>query len=669
MNESFEEVTYERNKFASEEDIDAFHCEIREAIKTKSEELDIPMQELMSELGTGEYDIEADQNEAETDEDMSDDNRILDWKSLGGIGNPNGRKFTLGEIEQIKSDVLETVNKYPKVDNVSDLLEFVSKHKNKINSGMLVLYLSALGTPLLDALVSHDVKIDNHGVDINAKDLIKNAEISKVGEKEVPRDILQDFNMKPLSSEKGASLKFTIDDSNDSRIKIGASGVYDPSATDPKGKHEQYKKIENSLDAIFEKDKTQSTDGDLGSYSIDLGKFKENREKVVTSIADAMDLSPEEVNSYFDKLLELNDHKAAVSLVPIEKIDFSKSKDTKGELTRFYEGVLQKHNISNPEEKKKAVEECEEYAKNNGYGDFWHSLNKEMLENPFNSLDNHEVDSKILFNVAYTKIVEQELKEHCDVNELKKDPEKAYKAVFDVLKEKMDVKDDQNGQHEIEKIFQSGDYGQKQTIVNNFLEGKKIDSLPSIIELQDGSLSQDTENWILKNFDVKKIEESKDNPETVIKQISDFIAVNFSDDKGFSTEDRCNVFMGIKHLLTEKGLSGFDKFGVVLTLDEKGQVKSEIITTDENGKVIESVVNFSTIKDGEKGINSEEAHKIVLNELEGLRRLEEIRESLSYYDNKTVGGSITEIREAEDRKQKSLLKKIREKIGNIGKAE
>lgn len=668
MANNFEKVSFEEKDFASQEDVVIFHQKIQEKLNKKAQQMDISVEQLMSEIGVEkENGLIADmgvQEKSASEDVITEDKRILDWESLNSIGNSDNRRFTLSELRQIENDVLETIDKYPSFDDVSSVLDFARKNKNKIQAALALLYFSSLGTPFLESLADNNIEIEKDGKLIDAKDLLKNADIGSFNTIEIPEDILRDFSVKPLSSDSGLFLKFVfLEQNGNTRLKVAGSGVYDPELYSNVDGKQQFNELEKDVFIkFFEQDKAMDGSADLGLYSIDLKNFENNRSGIESSISSTMHLQKEVVHEYFDALLEVKNSGSSVSLIPIEDVDITKSKDTKGPITLFYESTLDKYNISIPMEKEMVIKECEDYARNNGYGDFWQSLNKESLESPFSALDSHEVEFGTLSNIAFTKLISQDIKKHYDIDELKGDPDKAYQAVLQTLVDRLNIQNNSQEIYELEEALKGGSYNPGQNLVGSFIEGKKVGHLPGIIEYQGDELfSKDIEDWILNSFSVDEIENSGENPTEVIQRISSFVALNFGEDKDFSIEDRCKIFMGIKHLLAEKGLGDFDKFGVVLTMDSNsGQPITEIITTNENGDIIASVINFSLID--VESMNSEDVHNSVVDKLMALNRIEELRKTLGSYDATSIGGYPTLIKE-KDKERTSILQEIRKRIG------
>lgn len=665
MTSSFEQDSSE-NGLAKQEDFERFHDEIQQAVKSKSEQLGVTEEEIMEKLGVGEYsaNIDADGNAEKKEPDILEDGdqRVLDWESLGNIGNPEAREFSLMELEQIKGDVLDSINMYPNFDSVSSILEFASKHQGKINLVLVLLYFTSYGMPLFNALAEHNIKIETDKGEVNAKELLHTIEAKQDNEADIPESILQGLNVPQLSNEEGLFLKFSIADGKEISV---SGGVYDPSAGDSEGIQEQFHSVKDVLGKYFEKDSSHD-ENDLTSYKISTESLQENRTEIVSDLASTMNVSEQKVDGCLRSLEKVDDGDILVSEVSLEDIDLENSKEAKGEMTQFYENVLAKHNMADPGEKAKAITECEKYAKENNIDDFWHALNEERLNNPFSVLTNYEGAGYLQGDIA-NKVLSQHLEERYNVEELKQDPDRAYEAVLQTIIKDYGMSDSEEARHSLSEELNTS-IEQDPNFINKIIDGERSVYMPSTIELGGGdTVDKNVENWILEHVNFDGLKDSQNSPEKTLQNISDFIAVEFGDEKGYSPQERCEVFMGIKHILTQNGLEGFDKFGVVLTLDENGQPKSEIIAMGDDGKIDVATVDFASKGETDAGsISPEQAHKSVMDKINKMRQEQALLEILTTYNNdaelkqrekKIFFGDIVKKKE-EQKKIETLINKI-----------
>ena len=212
--------------------------------------------------------------------------------------------------------------------------------------------------------------------------------------------------------------------------------------------------------------------------------------------------------------------------------------------------------------------------------------------------------------------------------------------------------------------------GQDQNFINSIIDGERPVYMPSTIELAGGdTVDKNIESWILEQVNFDELKDSQNSPEKTLQNISDFIAVEFGDAKGYSPQERCEVFMGIKHILTQNGLEGFDKFGVVLTLDENGQPESKIMAIGDDGKIDVATVNFASKGETDAGIISpEQAHKSVMDKIKEMQQNQALLEILTTYNNDAeLKRRKEKISFGDTAKKKEEQKKIEDLINKIKK--
>jgi len=674
MTNSFEQGSSE-NDLAGQKDFERFHDEIQQAVKAKSEQLGETEEEIMEKLGVGKYgaNIDADGNVEKMEPDTVDDGdrRFLDWESLGNIGNPKARGFSLAELEQIKGDILDSINMYPNFDSVSSILEFANKHNKKIKLVLVLLYFSSYGMPLFNALAEHNVEIETDKGEVSAKELLHTIDTKQVNEANIPERILQGLNVPQLSNEDGLFLKFSVADGNEVSV---SGGVYDPSAGDPKERQEQFHSIIEILGKYFEKDSARYNEDDSTLYKISVQALQENRTEIVSDLASTMKISEQEVDECFSSLEKINDGHILVSEVSLEGIDLENNREAKGEITRFYEDVSAKHNMADPEEKAKAITECEQYAKENNIDNFWHALNEEKLNDPFSVLTSYEGDGFLQGDIA-NKVLSQHLKEHYNIEDLKRDPDRAYEAILQTIIRDYKMPNDEESRYFLSEELNTA-IKYDQNFINKLIDGERPVYMPLTIESGGGDVvDKNIENWILEHVNFDELKDSQNSPEKTLQNISDFIAVEFSDAKGYSPQERCKVFMGIKYILTQNGLEGFDKFGIVLTLDEKGQPESKIITVGDDEEIDVATVNFTSEAQGDvENISPEQAHKSVMDKIKRMQQDQALLEILTTYNydtelkqrEKKIFFGDTAQKKEEQKKIQDLIRKIqKEDMGNL----
>ena len=528
-------------------------------------------------------------------------------------------------------DAMASIN--PK-ENPSKILKFASEHHVAVKLGFIVFILASLAPSFAESASIQDLEIDCNGETLLLGDLMENKEFGEATDAklDIPIDVLQSYSTEPLSNEDGFAVNFAISETGEDGAKvIGASlmGTYDVQGEDQE-RQEDFVKINDLLLNVTE---GHNYSNNAIENKMTMEEFGDNKEKLVTEIAEIMNISEEEVSDHFDKLFEAVENPTEkVSVVALENFNIDENFEPKGEVQEKYEEIENKYNTDDPEEREKMIKEFELWGEENGYENVYSALSQENLDNPFAILESHEgrgVENKEI----YGKFIVNELEERgYDIKELQGDSEKAVEAIYDFTIERQGIGEDDEGKKDALRIelegfknLQDGEH------LDNLLSGEEVEYLPHSIETFESdsnneSFREELITDILEKYglDVDKLNEiSGEDPNKAISMVANLVEKEFNEQQGFDGSDQSSVFMGIKDTLEEMGVKNFDKFVVTQTTAEDGRVVSQLIAPTEEGEFRTTSIDFSSIGAepiAEEDISEkvEEAHNSVLNKIREL---------------------------------------------------
>lgn len=564
-------------------------------------------------------------------------------EDLKNPDNSNGMDAT--EFGEWKEDIIGAINSVNDVKTNKDkIIELLTKNHKPIKAFSLGLYFSTLGSALADDLEGNDMQVEfDNGEKISFDELTNNPEFKEAMEnnKDIPVDILQAYATAPLSNEEDFAVSFVTSENNKGEKEIGTKfmGTYHVQG-DTKEVQEDYKKMTDLIQEIVK----GHASSNMAWERITMEEFQDNKEEITKEIASIMNISEKEVSNYFEKIIEASEQEykdEKVSAVSMEDWDINKELQTKGEITLKYEELKNKYNFDIPEEKEKAINEFEEWGKENEYDNIYSALGKEELENPFSIVKSHETIGVTTEDV-YAKMISDNLNNKIeekgfDLKELNKDPEKAFSLLCEIVAERKGI-DDPEGKEmlksNLEDWWKANDYEGTKKIMN----GEKLDRMPAIVE--DAEYEEFKENFqkmILSDlenngYDLDKLNEiANENPKEIINILSNYISSEYGNDKGYDGNDRSSIFMGAKGELEKAGVPNLDKFAVIQTSTDEGRV-STLITVEDKDKIKTASISFHSI--GNEPITEEKAHNSVLDKIKELNLKERIAGILDNFTKK-----------------------------------
>lgn len=356
-----------KNKYdqpASQKEISELREEVEKKIEKKAEEIRI--------------------SETEDIEIYKDKIIELAGLDLESLNPKNLEDLNCGSLEFIKDSIDKAISEFWRSEKTGELVtgttsklegsvneafEFAKKHKKIVSLGELALYASSFGPAVLKDLAGDDVKVEIYDKKISLKDLVNNPELINEIEQSKsansPVEIGREFSAEPLICD-GFAIKLNIMGSDDNdKMNFDFHGL---SYGDAKKNQEMYKKLEADLHNF----------GFDEFEMINLDIFEENKEEIAKIISSNSDTPKETVLNYIDSVLKINTSK--ISVVEFENWKINKDFEFKNdEVIEKYKEISNKYNINIPEEKDEAINEFEEWGRNNGYDNIWAALEDEQL--------------------------------------------------------------------------------------------------------------------------------------------------------------------------------------------------------------------------------------------------------------------------------------------------
>ncbi|MEA2098303.1 MAG: hypothetical protein U9P70_04515 [Patescibacteria group bacterium] len=615
-------IDVENRTETSSEEVESAVSQIKEALRNQTEKLSNFSETDILEL-------------AELDNALSEDPASL------------VEQVDSSDLEQWTEDIVAFINSVSEKGNMDKLVEFLTKNNRPIKAFTVAVYFSTMGSALADSLMGSGVQIESdNGEKTSFDDLANNPEFRETIEDKqgIPVDILQGYAVAPLLNEEGFSVDFRISENDEGEKEFGirSMGTYHVQG-EAEEVQEDYKKMGELIHSVVEDDDKWTTDAT--ALKITMENFQDNKEKIIGEMSSIMNISEDKISNYFEKVIEANEQEyrdEKVSAVSMEEWNINEEFQAKGDIAQKYEEIMDKYDLSNSEEKTEATEEFEKWGEDNGYDNVYEDLGREELENPFAIAESHETIG-VMTEDIYSKVIEDDLKnkfeeEEYDLEELNNDPEKAFSILCDLVAERKGV-DDPAGKEAIksnlEMWWTANDYEDTKKIVN----GEKLDKIPTIVEATEfenfkENFKELVLNGLEKNgYDFDKLSEiAKENPKEVINILSDYVSNEYSDEDGYDGNARSSIFMGVKHQLTETGISNLDKFAVVQTSEGDGRIVSTLIAEDDD-KLKTTSIDFhltdDEVADNEKVEEKvDKAHKSVTDKIKELNLREKLRQIL-----------------------------------------
>jgi len=516
------------------------------------------------------------------------------------------------------------------------IIEFAQDHHIAVKATIVFLYFSSIPAAMAEGFFTQDMQVDFDGQILPLGDLAKNPEFKEALnlDQDMPVDVLQAYAVDPLSNEDGFALNFVISENNEGERVIGANyiGTYDVQGN-TKEVQEDFLKISNMILDITE---GHNYSNNAVEAEMTIEEFNNNKDRIVSETASIMGISEERVEEYFKDLFYAADNpEEKVSIVSLEEFDIDKDYHSTGEIQDKYNELIKNYDLDNPDEKKAAIAEFESWGKEKGYDNVWSALSKEILDNPFSSLDSHEGRGADIEEI-YGKVILSELQEKgYDTDELKGNHTKAVDAIVDIVIERQSASGNLNEnalREDIEK-WANTDNGKN---LNDLLSGKEVKYLPYSIESfensADGHLREELTKSVLDKYgiDVDSLNDiAKDDPKEAIMIIASLTEKEFGVEQGFSNSERSSIFMCIKGVLEEMGIDNFNKFIVTQTGTEDGRIVSQLIAPTKDGKFITSSIDFGSVEnipvEQKENTVVEEAHSSVLTHIRSANIMERVK--------------------------------------------
>lgn len=618
-NQTEETAAVENRPEASFEEVENAVSQIKKALKKQTEILPDFSETEILEL-------------AELDDALSEDPASL-VKQVG-----------ISDLKYWTEDIVDEINSVSKKGNMDKVVKFLTKNHRSIKAFSLAIYFSTAGSALADTLMGSGVQVESDdGEKTSFDDLANNSEFKEAIENRqgIPVDILQGYATAPLSNGEGFSVDFRISENDEGEKEFGirSMGTYHVQEE----VQEDYKKMSELIHSVVEDDDKWTTDAT--KLKITMENFQDNKERIIGEMSSIMNISEEEVSDYFEKVIEANEQEyrdEKVSAVSMEEWNVNEEFQAKGDIAQKYEEIINKYDLSNSEEKTKAVNEFEKWGEDSGYDNVFEDLSREELENPFSVAESHETIG-VMTRDVYSKIIEDDLKngfeeKGYDPKELNNDPEKAFSILCDVVAERKGI-DDPAGKEAIRSNLEiwwgANNYEDTKKIVN----GERLDKIPTIVETAEFEKFEERFKELVFNdlekdgYDFDKLSEiARENPKEIVNILSDYVSEEYGDEKGYDGDDRATAFMGVKHALAEAGISNMDKFVVIQTSEGDGRIVSTLIAEDDD-KLKTTSIDFhltdDEIADKEKVEEKvDKAHKSVLDKVKELNLKERLRQIL-----------------------------------------
>jgi len=384
----------------------------------------------------------------------------LDLESLDPI-KLDKLNLKQGEFDFIEASIVESINQFEKSDDpkkltkegpssIDEIVEFTNKHNKKVGMGMLLLYLSSFGIPVMEALAKTDASVDVYGEKVSIRDLMDNPELMKnidrVKNLNSPIGIKAVYE--PLGGfEYGNSVKFSflvnakVD--NDNKIK---RSIYFGDILGP------VKSLEN-----MNKELGEIGISLVGGKESSMDDFISKKDQIAEIVSKNLGVPIEEISEYLNEYIEPNVSVSDVKVVELEDFKISREQAQKPILQQKKSEVYEKYRVDsemgrNPESWLKAEKELEQWWKNNGdiSKSFDRALEeeKEKIENSpeekLKSLKYHEIETSMFKNAdEFRALTIKSLSDAgYSIPELKKiaqdNPEKVIKIMAEVINKNVD---------------------------------------------------------------------------------------------------------------------------------------------------------------------------------------------------------------------------------------